>query len=387
MLAAYYSEYFKHCGEELHVAAHSHHPWPDVARAAHLQYWDDSAQLTGSKWAKIFGEVVPQAQAHIARLLQLDDPEWIAFAPNAHEFAARLLSCLDWSQPRHLITTDAEFHSFGRQAKRLEETGRLRVTRVPAEPFASFTGRFVSALAEPHDMVWLSQVFFDSGFVVGDLPRIVDRCAPDALVAIDGYHAFCALPVDLSAIQQRVFYVAGGYKYAQSGEGCAFLAIPPGCALRPLATGWFSEFGLLDAQPTAHIGYGEKAFRFWGSTFDASGLYRFNAVMGWLQQLGATPEQIHVHAGKLQRQFLDWVGNAKLTLLPANALIPPADTPRGNFCTFDLDAAETAERRLTAEQIRIDRRGRRLRFGFGIYQDAAFVERLCERTLRALAAT
>jgi selenocysteine lyase/cysteine desulfurase len=296
------------------------------------------------------------------------------------------LSCLDWSRPQHLFTTDAEFHSFGRQVRRLEETGQLRVTRVAAEPFATFHERFVVALAQPHDMVWLSHVFFDSGFVVENLPEIVSRCAPHALVAIDGYHAFCALPIDMSAVQRHAFYIAGGYKYAQSGEGCAFLCIPPDCDLRPLATGWFSEFGLLDARPSAYIGYGEKAFRFWGSTFDASGLYRFNAVMGWLQQLGVSPEQIHAHAGKLQNQFLDWVANAKLALLPANALIPPAGTSRGNFCTFDLDDAETTERRLVAAQIRIDRRSRRVRFGFGIYQDTAFVERLCERTLRALAA-
>jgi kynureninase len=386
MLAAHYTEYFRHCGEELHVAAHSHHPWPDVARAAHLQYWDDSARLTGRKWAKIFDDVVPLAQAHIARMLKLDDPDCIAFAPNAHEFAVRLLSCLDWSKPQHLITTDAEFHSFGRQARRLEETGHLRVTRVAAEPFATFHERFVAAIAEPHDMVWLSQVFFDSGFVVENLAEIVSHCAPTALVAIDGYHAFCALPVDLSAIQRRVFYVAGGYKYAQSGEGCAFLCIPRDCELRPLATGWFSEFGLLDSTPSAQLGYGEKAFRFWGSTFDASGLYRFNAVMGWLQALGATPERIHQHARQLQQQFLDVIAAARLPLLPIHALIPPPDLPRGNFCTFDLADAETAEHRLAADQIRVDRRGRRLRFGFGIYQDEAFVQRLGERAVKALTA-
>jgi kynureninase len=386
MLAAHYTEYFRRCGEELHVAAHSHHPWPDVARAAHLQYWDDSARLTGRKWAKIFDEIVPQGQAHIARLLKLDDPGCIAFAPNAHEFALRLLSCLDWSRPRNLITTDAEFHSFGRQVRRLEETGQLCVTRVAAEPFATFHDRFVAALAQAHDMVWLSHVFFDSGFVVENLPEIVGRCAPHALVAIDGYHAFCALPVDLSAIQRRVFYIAGGYKYAQSGEGCAFLCIPRDCELRPLATGWFSEFGLLAAAPSSQIRYGEKAFRFWGSTFDASGLYRFNAVMGWLRDLGVTPERIHQHAMHLQQQFLDIVARAKLPLLPIDALIPPTNLPRGNFCTFDLAAAETVEQRLAADQIRVDRRGRRLRFGFGIYQDAAFVERLGERTLRALTA-
>jgi hypothetical protein len=45
MLSAHRTEYFRHGGEELHVAAHSHHPWPDLARAAHLRYRQGSAKL------------------------------------------------------------------------------------------------------------------------------------------------------------------------------------------------------------------------------------------------------------------------------------------------------------------------------------------------------
>ena len=384
MLAAHYSEYFRHCGDELHVAAHSHHPWPDVARAAHQQYWDDSARLTNRKWDRIFGEVVPNAQAHVARLLKLEDPELVAFAPNTHEFAVRLFSCLDWSRPRHLVTTASEFHSFGRQAKRLEETGRLKVTRVPAEPFANFSERFIAALSAPHDMVWLSHVFFDSAFVVKDLERIVARCNQNALVAIDGYHAFCAISVDLSAMRGRVFYLAGGYKYAQSGEGCAFLAVPAGCAMRPLATGWYSEFGKLSGDAVREVGYGDKAFRFWGSTFDASGLYRFNAVMQWLHDLGITPERIHTHSEAMQREFLAALARKKLDAIPVAALVPGAGSPRGNFCTFDLPDAENIAGRLAAQRIRVDRRGSRLRFGFGVYHDHEFLDRLLDRMNKAL---
>ena len=34
----------------LHAAAHSHHPWPDVTREAHLQAWDDAARHHDDKW-------------------------------------------------------------------------------------------------------------------------------------------------------------------------------------------------------------------------------------------------------------------------------------------------------------------------------------------------
>ena len=69
----------------LHFAAHSHHLWPDVTRDAVLECWDDAARLVDGKWDRILGEVVPRAQAHVARVLDLARPEQIAFAPNTHE--------------------------------------------------------------------------------------------------------------------------------------------------------------------------------------------------------------------------------------------------------------------------------------------------------------
>jgi kynureninase len=59
--------------------------------------------------------------------------------------------------------------------------------------------------------------------------------------------------------------------------------------------------------------------------------------------------------------------------------------PRGNFLTFDLADAEEVERRLAAAGVIVDRRGTRLRFGFGVYHDAAFVDALVARTRAALA--
>jgi kynureninase len=385
MLERYYSTFLSAVGDELHVTAHSHHPWPDVTRAAQVQYWEDSARLTNRKWQeRVFGQVVPEAQSHVAALLALPDPRLIAFAPNTHEFVARLYSCLDWSRTPHVLTTGNEFHSFSRQTRRLEETGRLAVTRVPVEPYASFRERFRAAPAHRYDMVFLSQVFFDSGFVVEGLEELLSRASPEAIIAIDGYHAFMAIPVDLTRFGRRIFYLAGGYKYAQAGEGACFMSIPADCGLRPAYTGWFSDFGRLSGAQGDAIGYGDAAMRFWGSTFDASGLYRFNAVMRWLQQLGITPREIHAHVAALERRFLAALADANLALLPVEALTPPERFPRGNFLAFDLDRAEDVERRLAARGVLADRRDRRIRFGFGVYHDDAFVDRLIERTKVAL---
>ncbi len=386
MLAAHYRTFFESIGDSLHVTAHSHHPWPDVTRAAHLAYWEDSARLTNRKWQeKVFGEVVPEAQGHVARLLDLPDPKLVAFAPNTHEFVVRLYSCLDWSRPPRVLTTASEFHSFSRQTRRLEETGRLAVTRVPVEPYATFGERFQHALTNRFDMVFLSHVFFDSGFVVEGLEALLSRAAPDAIVAIDGYHAFLALPVELARLGRQIFYLAGGYKYAQAGEGACFMSTPAGAAVRPVFTGWFADFAGLAGAPEDRVGYGEGAMRFWGSTFDASGLYRFNAVMRWLLELGVGPGEIHAHVAALERRFLAGLADANLARLPVASLTPPAGLPRGNFLAFDLDDAEAVERRLAAHGAIVDRRGARVRFGFGVYHDAAFVDALLARTRAALA--
>ena len=385
MLKEHYATFFASIGDALHATAHSHYPWPDVTRAAHAQYWEDSARLTDRKWReRIFGAVVPEAQEHVARVLDLPDPRRIAFAPNTHEFVARLYSCLDWRRAPHVLTTASEFHSFRRQTRRLEETGRLTVTRVPVEPYATFRDRFHHALSRRYDMVFLSHVFFDSAFLLEGLEELLSRAAPDAIVGIDGYHAFMAIPVDLSRFGRYIFYLAGGYKYAQAGEGACFMSIPERCDLRPVYTGWFADFAGLSNGGDAAVGYGDDAMRFWGSTFDASGIYRFNAVMRWLHDLRVTPREIHAHVTHLQRRFCDGLAAARLKALPVASLAPPEGQPRGNFLAFESDDAEEIERRLTAHRILIDRRGRRVRFGFGVYHDEALIASLLERLGAAL---
>ena len=62
----------------------------------------------------------------------------------------------------------------------------------------------MEARAGVHDLIYLSQVFFDSGFVVPDLDRVISSVSEEkALVVVDGYHGFMARPTSLGAIQDR----------------------------------------------------------------------------------------------------------------------------------------------------------------------------------------
>jgi selenocysteine lyase/cysteine desulfurase len=384
MLGAHFATYRAANPTRLHFAAHSHHPWPDATQVAHALYWKDSATLADRKWERIFADVIPAAQAHVARKLSLSDPRQVAFAPNTHEFVARLYSCLEADRPLRVLATAHEFHSFRRQTRRLQEAGRVELTEVALDPWETFDARFAAAArAGDWDLVWLSHVFFDSGFVVRDLEGICAAAPERAMVAIDGYHAFCAIPVDLTRVHRRAFYLAGGYKYAMSGEGACFLAVPPGNRLRPVDTGWYASFDRL-ADAKQEVPYADDGLRFWGATFDASGLYRFIAAMDWLDATRTTIDEVHRHATRLQKHFLDGCARRGIEALAPHRLVPPAGAPRGNFLAFALDDAEDVHRRIAAQEVTIDRRGDRLRFGFGIYQDEAQVDELVERIQRAL---
>ena len=64
--------------------------------------------------------------------------------------------------------------------------------------------------------------------------------------------------------------------------------------------------------------------------------------------------------------------------------MPRPGQPRGNFLAFELEDAVSVHQRLDAAGIYIDRRDRRLRFGFGVYHEARDVDRLLEVMAGAL---
>ncbi len=376
---------FLGAGPRLHAAAHSHHPWPDVSFEAQQQAWLDAAALIDGKWEHVFGTVLPQAQAHLARRLNLPSAQTLCFAGNTHEFLMRLLSCIE-RQPVRVLTTDGEFHSFARQMRRLEQAGLASVERIATEPFDSFGARFAQAAARGgHDLVYFSQCFFNSGFLLQNLAAPV-AAVRDAqtLVVIDGYHGFMAAPTDLSAIAGRAFYMGGGYKYAMSGEGCAYLHCPPGYAERPVNTGWFAGFGAL-SNAGEEIVYAGGGQRFMGATYDPVGLYRFNAVMNWLDAQGLTPDLIHAHVQRLQQRFLDGLEALRLETINTQRLIPAPGLARGNFLCFRHPLAGDCYTRLQSHGVITDYRADRLRLGFGIYHDDADIDELLQRCGAALA--
>lgn len=386
-LRSHFSEFRGAQPGRIHLSAHSHHFWPDAACDAHRRALNDAARLADNKWELIFGTLMPRVQRGIAAILALPDPGAIAFAPNTHDFVRRLLSALPAGSSPRILTSDSEFHSFARQIARLEEDRLVAVERIAAEPFASFPERFASAARRGgHDLVFVSQVFFNSAATSGSLDGIIGAVAgADALVVFDGYHGFMALPTDFAAAAARAFYLAGGYKYAMAGEGVCFMHCPPGFAMRPRDTGWFAAFGALSGSGGG-IGYGGDGSRFLGATFDPTGLYRLAAVLDWMDAIGLTVAAIHEHVLALQDCFRAEIGRAELRPLCEARLVTPvgSGTARGHFLTFELANAQALHDRLVRANIVTDVRGERIRFGFGCYHAAEEIEAAVAAIARAV---
>lgn len=370
----------------LHFAAHSHHLWPDASFEGLIEAWDDANRHADKKWDRVFGDVVPEAQAHVAIELNLSDPDSVVFAPNTHDFLLRIFSGFD-KAPVRILTTDGEFHSLRRQGERWAEAGLADITHVALEPFDSFADRFIEA-AQGDDWDWivLSQVFFKTGQIFDRLEDLAALARPNGpWVLVDGYHGFMATPTDLSAVEDRIFYVTGGYKYAMSGEGAGILHAPPRFCPRPVNTGWFAEFGNLMGPPDG-IQYRGDAGRFWGATFEPTPLYRFNAVQRMLAREGLTTATISGHAYDLMRLFQQAVANGEAGALSQAELINPVgnEGPRARFLAFRHPKAQAWRQALIEADVVTDVRTDTIRFGFGVYQDETDVAELIQRCARAL---
>ncbi len=285
-LAPHYSRF--RVSERLLLTGHSHQAWPDVAFEGQKQAWLDAAELADLKWEN--------AEARAERFRQgvtklLDDPGGhIALAPNTHELVVRFLSALPLRERPRLVTTDGEFHTIRRQLDRLAEAS-IEVIKVAALPAATLTERLSDAVDGRTAAVLVSSVLFQNAHIVPGLGGVMEACQQaGAELLVDAYHQVNVVPFSISDTGlAQAFVVGGGYKYLQMGEGNCYMRVPGDCTLRPVITGWFSEFETLAEEGSPDLtAYGEGAARFAGATYDPTSHYRAAAVFDFFSARGMT---------------------------------------------------------------------------------------------------
>jgi selenocysteine lyase/cysteine desulfurase len=370
----------------LHFACHSHHLWPDASYDGHMEAWNDAAVLADRKWDRVFGEVMPRAQANIAHELGLPDPKTIGFAPNTHELLMRLFSAKLGERPLDVLTSDGEFHSFRRQSARWEEEGRIKRRVVPCEPFETFTERYLAAARERKpDIAFVSHVMFRSGLRFDGVEELAKLASPDGTwVVLDLYHSFMAIPCDFARVADRVFLLGGGYKYAMTGEGAGYIHAPPGFAPRPEYTGWFADFVAMEGKQQG-VAYSEDGGRFLGATYDPTPLYRFNAVCAMLTAEGLDKAEITQRVATLRGMLESAIESGDAgRLREAELLRPNAEGPNARFIALRHRDAVRWKATLMSANIITDARDDVLRIGLGLYHEPADVPVFSAATAKVL---
>jgi kynureninase len=349
--------------DRLLLTGHSHQAWPDAGFEGQTAAWLDAARYVDDKWEQAFAQA-ELVREGFARLLG-DAGEGIALAPNTHELVVRLLSALPLRARPRLVTTDGEFHTIRRQLDRLAEEG-LEVARVAETPLESLPARLARAVDDRTALVLVSAVFFDTGRIARGLAEVAASCRRrGAALLVDVYHALNVVPVSLAEDGLGdAFLVGGGYKYCQLGEGNCFLRLPPGTELRPVVTGWFSEFtALAERQGPGRVAYGQGGDRFAGATYDPTSHYRAAAVFDFFCEQELTPallrevsqHQIGVLASGFDALDLDPAVVSRERDVPLSEI--------GGFLALRSPRATSLARELHARGVLTDARGDVLRLG------------------------
>ncbi|MEV0829591.1 kynureninase [Nonomuraea rubra] len=373
-LAPHYSRF--RVSERLLLTGHSHQAWPDVALAGQIDAFMDAARDADGKWPLAFKQA-DRVRDGLRRFLG-DPHAELALGASTHDLVLRFLSALDLRRRPRLVTTDGEFHTLRRQLARLAEEG-VEVRVVPARPAGTLAGRLAGVVDGGTAAVLVSAVLFEDARIVPGLDVLAGACLRSGTeLLVDAYHALGVVPFSTAGIEQA-WVVGGGYKYLQLGEGNCFLRLPGHAdRLRPVITGWFSEFGELAGEQPPGVAYPAGAPRFAGATYDPTSHYRAARVFDFFAGQGLTPA------------FLRAVSLRQVGLLAArfDALDVPEHlvtrdrTGRaedfGGFLALRSPYAGRLRAGLAARGVQADSRGGYLRLGPAPYLSDEQLERAAE---------
>ncbi|MEO8486139.1 MAG: aminotransferase class V-fold PLP-dependent enzyme [Betaproteobacteria bacterium] len=308
-----------------------------------------------------------EENAHRARLASLvGAPRADTLVPKTSAGQGLRAALGSFDRPPRVVTTRGEFDSLDLILREWARRGRLSLAHV--EPRAPEPGvgdaralahtaidDLVAAVTPSTDLVVVSEVMFQTGERLADLPRLVAHAhACGAKVLVDLYHSLGVLPVDVAALDVD-FAVGGSYKYLRGGPGACFLYVAPrllDAGLRTLDTGWFAKEGRFEyrrPEPPAFAQGGD----------------------GWLE---STPAVLSAYQARAGQELVIALGAAALredSLARQRALVQALDAcgvpaiggteDRGAFVVVKLDAASGVADRLREVGIVADARGECLR--------------------------
>ena len=290
----------------------------------------------------------------LARLLGAPRPDCVVPKTSAGQGLRAILNTYD-VVPR-VVATRGEFDSLDVILREYARRGRIALALVEPRGDGAFTTDDILAAIGPRaDLVVVSQVIFNTGQRIGDLPAIVAAThAAGARILLDTYHALGVYPFDLAALDVD-FAVGGAYKYLRGGPGACFLYLHPrhlDGSLRTLDTGWFAKrdpFAYRRPEPPE---FGDGGDAFLESTPPVLPFYQARAGQVFTLAIGVA--RLRAYSLALQRRLV--------ALLAEEGIAAVGGTDdRGAFVTITDERAEPWAEALRAARVVTDARGRYLR--------------------------
>jgi kynureninase len=247
----------------------------------YLTMW---AALGASAWYELWVGKLAELREAYGRVVGAPSDR-IALGPNISANVATILSAIDFSKRKKIITTDLDFPTIGHGFLAKQREGvdveflhsRDKIT-VPLEMFEA-------AIDDDTALVATSHVYFTSG-AIQDVTKLA-KMAHDrgALLLVDAYHGTGHVPTDVVAMDAD-FYTSGSLKWLLGGSGITFIYVNPRVRdLEPTQAGWWGMADMFDFNIES-LKWREEATRFEMGTPSMASVYAALGGLSYIEEIG-----------------------------------------------------------------------------------------------------
>jgi kynureninase len=352
-IAPLFSRHRAAFGLRVYLANHSLGRPLDATRDDLMEGMDAWYAGMGGAWDAWFAEG-DAYRARNAQLLNAARNDCVVPKTSAAQGLRAVLNSFDGTP--HVVATTGEFDSLDIVLRTYAQRGRITLELVPADANGQFDHATILGAIQPGvALVVLSQVIFNTGQLLDDLPSIVTVAhGAGARVLLDTYHSLGVLPVDVGALAVD-FAVGGSYKYLRGGPGACFLYVAPAlldAGLRTLDTGWFAKESPFDYVRPDPPRFGPGGDAWLEGTPPVLTWYQARAGAALLLALGI--ERVRVHSLALQRELCALLAARGIAAVGGSA-------DRGAFVLVRHPRAVAVAEALGQRGIVVDARGTGLR--------------------------
>ena len=282
---------------------------------------------------------------------------WDAWKAEVDAYRARFAMLLGANRFDSIVPKTSAGQGLRAVLNTYDRAPRIELTLVDAREGDDFeTDDIVAAIGDRTDLVVISEVIFNTGQRLNDVPRIVAAThAGNGKLLLDVYHSLGVFPIDVTALDVD-FAVGGSYKYLRGGAGACFLYVHPrhlDANLRTLDIGWFAKdapFTYTRPDPPRLAAGGDGWLE---STPPILPFYQARAGQIFTQAIGVA--RLREFSLSLQRRLIELLSASDVDAIGGR-------DDRGAFVVVDHERAAIVAEALRRQGIVVDARGRYLRF-------------------------